>query len=494
MNYSYDVAVIGAGVTGTAIAHRLSRYDISTVLLERECDISFGVSKANSGIIHAGFHHKHETLKSSLEVKGNMMYDHLRNELHFPFRRCGVIVAAFSVEQMKTVQQLYDRGVENGVPDIELCGRERILSIEKKLNHDVVGGLFAPTGGIIEPYRFIFAMAENAVKNGVKIITGFNVSSADFSRGVYTIYSDRGNSVTAKYVINAAGLHADDISRLFGAEEFTIKPRKGSYMLFERDHPACPDRVVFPVPTPISKGSLVIPTVEGTMMVGPTATDIDDKNDLSTENADLEEVFSNAHRMVYGMTKRGLITSFSGLRPAIEGSDDFYIAQSEKAENFIQVAGIQSPGLTAAPAVAVYVKDILKRMGLVLSEKRETFSNIDDKLHARHMTPEKLDSVIRNDPDYGTIVCRCEMISKAEILEAIRHGHTTVDGIKFYTRAGMGRCQGGFCSYRIMEIVERETGLSPFEISKRGPGSEIVKGSIGDYAVKAPNGGTDGDN
>jgi glycerol-3-phosphate dehydrogenase len=484
MKYSYDTAIIGAGVTGTAIAHRLAQYDIKTVLLERECDISFGVSKANSGIIHAGFHHQHDTLKSSLEVKGNMMYDQLKNELHFPFRRCGVIVAAFTIEQMKTVQQLYDRGIENGVPGIELCSRERILTIEKKLNHDVVGGLFAPTGGIIEPYRFIFALAENAVKNGVQILTGFNVSSADYSGEYYTIYSDNGNSITAKYVINAAGLYVDKISRLFGAEEFTIKPRKGSYMLFERDHPACPDRVVFPVPTPISKGSLVIPTVEGTMMIGPTATDIDDKDDLSTENSALEEVFSNAHRMIYGMTKRGIITSFSGLRPAIVGNDDFFIAISEKAENFIQVAGIQSPGLTAAPAVAVYVKDLLKKSGLLLSEKRETFSSIDDKIHTRHLSPAKLDSAILKNPDYGTIICRCEMISKAEIIEAIHHGHTTVDGIKFYTRAGMGRCQGGFCTYRIMEIIEQETGMSPFTISKRGSGSELAVGTIGDLPVR----------
>ncbi len=483
----YDVAVIGAGVTGASISRRLSAYKLSVALLERECDVSFGVSKANSGIIHAGFHHAPTTLKARLEVKGNLMYDALQRELHFPFRRCGIIVAAFSVEEMKTVERLYAQGVENGAIGIELCSRSRMLALEPKLNPDVVGGLHAPSGGIIEPYRFVFSLVESAIKNGVTLRTGFEVAAAE--RGTsddapYLIRSTKGETLSARWVVNAAGLYADRISEIFGAEEFQIIPRKGEEFLMERNAMGYTAKVVFPVPSPNSKGMLVIPTVEGTTMVGPTAAEVNDKEDRRTTAENFEKVFYSARRLVPGVSERNIITSFAGLRPTMKG-DDFFIQLSEKIPRFVQAAGIQSPGLTAAPAVAEYVKDLLKRGGLELVENPSYDPDIPEVKRLRGLPIAEVDELIAQDEDYGEIVCRCESVSEAEIKAAIRRGHTTLDGIKFYTRAGMGRCQGGFCTYKTLKIIAEETGMTWEEITRRGAGSYITHDKIGELPVKS---------
>lgn len=479
----FNVAVIGAGVTGAAVTRRLSAYRLSVALLERECDVSFGVSKANSGIVHAGFHHPPTTLKARLEVRGNLMYDALQRELHFPFRRCGIVVAAFTVEEMKIVERLYAQGVENGAIGIELCSRARLLAIEPKLNPDVVGGLHAPSGGIVEPYRFVFSLVESAMKNGAVLKTEFDVVEAVRTPDErYTIRSKNGDEVSADWVVNAAGLYADEVSRLFGAEDFRIVPRKGEEFLMERNAKCYTKKVVFPVPSPNSKGMLVIPTVEGTTMVGPTAVEVEDKEDRRTTEENFEKVFYSARRLVPSVSERNIITSFAGIRPTIEG-DDFYIDLSAKAPHFVQAAGIQSPGLTAAPAVAEYIKDLLKRGGLPLVEKPEYDPEIPEVKRLRGLSMFEVDRLIAEDPDYGEIVCRCESVSESEIKAAIRRGHTTLDGIKFYTRAGMGRCQGGFCTYKTLKILARETGKSWSEITRRGGGSYITRERIGDFEV-----------
>ena len=477
MRESWDLAIIGAGVTGAAIARRLSAYKLDIVLLEKECDVSFGVSKANSGIVHGGFHHPGTTLKSQLEIKGNRMFDELRKQLHFPFRRCGILVAALSVEEMKTVETLYAQGIENNAIGIELCSRERLLYLEPKLNPDVVGGLHAPSGGIIEPYRFVFSLVESAQKNGVQLITNFCVERIERKLYYYHIHSGD-ESLKARWIVNAAGLHADTISRLCGAEEYEIRPRKGEEFLMDRNAKAYPGKVVFPVPSHLSKGMLVIPTVEGTTMVGPTAHDMEDKTDTATSRENFETVFYGARRLVPEVSERDIITSFAGLRPTLPG-DDFFIAASTLAPRFVHAAGIQSPGLTAAPAIAEYVKDILKREGLSLEENPDYDPAIDYLPRLREQSLEQADELIRDNPDYGEIVCRCESVSKAEILAAIRHGHTTLDGIKFYTRAQMGRCQGGFCTFKILKIIEQEAGIPITEITKRGGASRVLDGSIG---------------
>jgi glycerol-3-phosphate dehydrogenase len=472
---TYDVAIIGAGVSGASIARLLSSYEIKVALVDKCPDACFGVSKANSGIVHGGFHHPISTLKARLELKGNMMYDRLHEELGFPFKRTGIIVAAFSNEEMKTVRKLYEQGVANGAPGIEICGTERLLTLEPKLNPDVAGGLYAPHGGVVEPYRFVFSLVESALLNGAEFIRDFEVEKASYDGSMHTIVSSEGDIIKSSFVINAAGLYADKVSEIFAAEQFKVFPRKGEEFLLDRNSPAYPVNVIFPVPARESKGMLVIPTVEGTVMIGPTSETAHDKEDSSTTYRNMEKIFLQASRMISGISRRDVITSFCGLRPVSE-NEDFIIEKSKKAPNFIQVAGIQSPGLTAAPAIAEYVAGILaSECGLELQKKKDFIPNVPRNERIYGMSPEKLDDLIKKDPAYGNIICRCEQVSEAEIVDAVKKGHVTLDGIKFYTRAGMGRCQGGFCTYKILKIISRETGIPVEEITRKG-GKSCVTG------------------
>jgi glycerol-3-phosphate dehydrogenase len=474
----YDVAIIGCGVSGANIARRLSAYHIKTAILEKAADVSFGSSKANSGIVHGGFHHNRKYLKTRLEIQGNLMFDQLRRELNFPFKRCGIIVAALHEEEMKAVEHLYMQGVENDVIGIELCSRERIMELEPKLSPDTAGGLYAPGGGIVEPYRFVFALVESAVKNGVDLYTDFKVNGAERNEeaGLWTIRAGDGREVKVRYAVNSAGLFADDVSKIFGGEAFSIKPRKGEYFLMDRLTRACPEKVVFPVPTAVSKGMLVIPTVEGTVLVGPTADAADDKGDFSTTNGRLEQILDSGKNMIPSLSRNDVITSFAGLRPCLE--EDFYIEPSKKAPAFVQVAGIQSPGLTASPAIGEYVKNLLKDMGLELTEKPGWDPLIENRPRVRELDTFELDALIAKDPAWGNIVCRCENVSEAEIVQSVRLGHCTLDGIKYFTRAQMGRCQGGFCTYKIIKIIMRETGLSWDEITKHGGPSRLLEAEL----------------
>ncbi|MCL2759849.1 MAG: FAD-dependent oxidoreductase, partial [Treponema sp.] len=415
----FDVAIIGCGVSGASIARRLSAYNIKIAILEKSADVSFGTSKANSGIIHGGFHHNKKYLKARLEMQGSMMFDQLRRELNFPFRRCGIIVAALHQDEMNVVEHLYLQGVENEVIGIELCSRQRMLELEPKLSPDTIGGLYAPGGGIIEPYRFVFALVESAIKNGAELFLNFNVREAvrstdDYAGDFWSVRAssgadsdasngadngaEDGTEIKARYVINAAGLYADEVSKIFGAEDFKITARKGEYYLLDRLTKACPSRVVFPVPTAVSKGMLVIPTVEGTALVGPTADAVDDKEDFSTTTKRLEQILVSGKTMIPLLSQNDVITSFAGLRPCLTAlpnsqvdiKDDFYIEASKKAPAFIQVAGIQSPGLTASPAIAEYVKNILVDMGLKLTEKPHWNPIVENHPCVREMSHDEL--------------------------------------------------------------------------------------------------------
>ena len=474
---TFDIAVIGAGVSGASIARRLSEYALDVALVERECDVSFGTSKSNSGIVHGGFHHNARHLKARLEIRGNVMFDQLQRELGFPFKRCGILVVATHHEELKVIPQLYATGVENGSIGIEMCSAERMRELEPKLSPDILGGLHAPAGGIIEPYRFVFCLVESARKNGVQLITDFEVAAGSFDGTRWRLSAEDGRSIAARWVINAAGLFADQVSRVCGAEDLSITPRKGEYFLLDRSTPACPSRVLFPVPTHNSKGVLVIPTVEGTVLVGPTARDIEDKRDLSTTAEELEKIFDYGKRLVPAISHADVITTFAGLRPVLK-DEDFFIDVSAAVPQLIQVAGIQSPGLTASPAVGEYVKELLKKAGVSLVEKRDFDPYIEKVPRLRDVDAHEAERLIGKDSAYGNIVCRCENVSEAEIVAAIRRGHTTLDGIKYFTRAGMGRCQGGFCASRIIKIVMRETGLGWDSITKKGRGSALLRGRL----------------
>jgi glycerol-3-phosphate dehydrogenase len=294
--------------------------------------------------------------------------------------------------------------------------------------------------------------------------------------GVWTVRAEDGRAVKSRYVVNAAGLYADEVSRSFGGEEFRIKVRKGEYFLMDRLTKARPDRVVFPVPTAVSKGMLVIPTVEGTVLVGPTADAVEDKADYSTTAGHLEEIMESGKAMIPSLSRNDVIASFAGLRPCLE--EDFYIEASKKAPAFVQVAGIQSPGLTASPAIGVYVKDLLKSMGLKLTEKTQWDPFVEERSRFRELNPYEQDGLIAQDPQWGNVVCRCEKVSEAEIVQAVRLGHYTLDGVKYFTRAQMGRCQGGFCTYKILKIIRRETGLSWEELTKHGGASRLLEAEL----------------
>jgi glycerol-3-phosphate dehydrogenase len=319
--------------------------------------------------------------------------------------------------------------------------------------------------------------------NGVEFRANTKIVSGVFKDGIWQLSCEDGSVIEAKYVVNAAGLFADEVSKACGAEEFTIRPRKGEEYLLDRSSDARPDKVIFPVPSKNSKGVLVIPTPGGTTMIGPTADMVDDKEDVSTTGEHFDKILAMTRNMVKGVERRDVINAFAGLRPAIEG-DDFYIAPSEKVPNFIQAAGIQSPGLTASPAIGVYIKDLLKKCGLILTEKSDIIYENPPHPEVRSLSDDQISELAQKDPAYTRIICRCEQITEAEIIDAVKCGHTTVDGVKFHTRAGMGRCQGGFCSAKILEIISRESGIPMQELTKRGGNSRIIEGKLGSLEVK----------
>ena len=480
----YDAAVIGGGVTGASVLWHLSHYECKAVLLEKCCDGALGISKANSGIVHGGFHHPVTSLKAKLEVKGIPMFDALQKELHFPFHRCGIVVAAFTEEELASCRKLFEQGKANGIGNLQWHTGESLRTLEPLLAENVLGGFVAPDGGVIEPTAYGMRLLESARLNGADLCFETKVEKGEYIDGVWHLQiAGRPDVIKARYVVNAAGLFADEVSRAFGAEEFRIVPRKGEEYLLDRESRAKPQRVLFPAPSKHSKGVLVIPTVGGTTMIGPTADMVESKDDTATSAENFRKILSLVQKIVPAVTQKDVISSFAGLRPVME-NEDFYIAPSEKVPCFIQAAGIQSPGLTASPAVGEYITDLLKTAGLSLTEKTAERVMLTSLPEIRNLTDEETDRLYQENRKVTSYVCRCEKITEAEIIEAVRHGHTTLDGVKFYTRAGMGRCQGGFCQARIMEIISRESGIPLEELTKKGGASYLLAGRLGSLKVK----------
>ena len=482
MQELYDVAIIGAGITGSALAAALGAYNQKVVLLEKELEPSFGVSKANSGIVHGGFHYSAvDTLKGRLEIKGNQMYTQWHENMDFDFERCGILVVAFEEKQLPGLKKLYEQGIANNVPGIKLLSNDETLAMEPKLKGPIAGALYAPEGGVIEPYSVVFALVDTAKLNGVDFKTSFKVVSAKFNDQTWEITSANNQSIKAKYVVNAAGLFADEVSAIFGGEEFKISPRKGEEYLLDRKTSARPNHVIFPMPSEHSKGILVIPTAGGTTMIGPTAQITNDKEDNRTTQLNKEEIFRLTKDMVEGVNERDLITSFSGSRPVIEDKEDFFIAISEKAPNFIQAAGILSPGLTAAPAVAEYIIELLVKAKLTLTKKSTPVVYPAKVPKVRNLKAQEVAKLAEQDPAWANIVCRCEKVSEYEIRSAIRKGHITLDGVKLATRAGMGRCQSGFCALKLMHLIADETNVAMEEVIKRENASKVISGKLEDF-------------
>ncbi len=470
----YDVAVVGAGVVGALITRSLSRYNLKVALLEKCNDTAMGTSKANSAIVHAGYDAKTGSLMAELNVKGNAAMPELCKTLGVPFKAVGSLVVAFSDEETETLKDLLDRGNANGVPGLEIIGKEKLHEIEPNINEEAVAALFAPTAGIVCPYELTIAATENAVVNGAEFIRNFRVDSIDFADKIFTVKSGE-NQIQAKLVINCAGVYCDDVAALVGDTSFKIIPRKGEYMLLDKSVGNVAKHVIFQCPSKMGKGILVTPTVDGNLLVGPSAIDTEDKENVTTTSDTLASILATAHRSFPSITTRDVITSFAGLR-AHTVDHDFIIKKSEKNDKFINVAGIESPGLSSAPAIAEYVTDIVLGTFDGIKEK-DNFNPVRvEPVRFRHLSNSERAELIRNNPSYGRIVCRCETITEGEILDAIRApaGARDVDGVKRRTRAGMGRCQGGFCGSKVVELLAQELGVEINEITKFGGESKIL--------------------
>ena len=467
----YDVVIIGAGVVGCAVARELMRFQVRAVLVDKESEVGFGLSKANSGIIHGGHHASPSTLKGRLEWDGNQMWDRLCDELGFGFKRIGELTVAVDDAHRATLATLQQQGRAKGVPGLEIWGRRRLRREEPNLSTAVIAALHAPTTAVINPYEACFALAENACRNGLELVTDSRVLSVSRVDDMWTVHSSQGVFNT-HFIINAAGLYADRIAEFAGVRDFSIRPRKGEEYLLDRRLAGIVKRIIFPCPTPVSKGTLVIPTFDGTIMVGPTAYSVDDREDLTTTRAGADAVFAAVKRLVPGISERDCIAEFAGLRAVADG-EDFIIGPTSK-KGFINVAGIQSPGLTAAPAIARMVCDILRDEGLSLREKDDFVAAVPKPVHVAALNTQQQIDLAQRDPRYGHIACRCEYVTEGEVLDAIQRGARTLDGIKFRTRAGMGRCQGGFCTTRCMELLARELGVPFTAITKRGGASWVV--------------------
>lgn len=469
----YDVAVIGAGVTGSMTARELSRYNIKVALIDRCNDVAMGTTKANSAIVHAGFDAVPGTLKAELNVRGTALMPEVCKTLHVPFKPIGSYVIAFCEEEMKTLEELLERGKKNGVPGLEIIDAAKLHESEPNVNPDAVGALFAPTAGIVCPYELTIAAAENAVTNGAEFIRNFDVRKIDWDGEIFDI-SDGETSVKAKYIVNAAGVYCDSVAAMIGDNSLSVIPRKGEYMLCDKSVGKVANHVLFQCPNPMGKGVLVTPTVDGNLLLGPTAIDIEDKENTDTTSEALDDVLARVRKTVPSITTREVITSFAGLRAHLE-CDDFIIGKSEKNDRFINAAGIESPGLSSAPAIALYITDII--VVDTGAEEKSDFNPVrEEPVRFRHMSNEERKALIEKNPAYGRIICRCETITEGEILDAIRApaGARDVDGVKRRTRAGMGRCQGGFCGSKVVELLARELGVEINEITKFGGGSKIL--------------------
>jgi len=481
-NMMYDVIIIGGGIVGCALARELSRYDLRLALIEKEVEVGFGTSKTNSGIIHAGHHASPDTLKGKFEWTGNQMWDDLARDLKFGFNRIGELLLAQKSEDLQYLEKLKKQGEARGVPGLEIWPPKRIQKEEPNLSHTILQALHAPTAAVVNPYEACFGLIECAQQNGAELFCGYPVLSICRNDDGFSIQTPQ-QKFHCRIILNAAGVFADQVAAMVGADDFEIFTRKGEEYMLDRRLQGIVTRLIFPTPTATSKGVLIIPTVDGPIMVGPTAEDVDNREDLSTSFAGASKIFETVRRYCPAISERDTITEFAGLR-AVADSNDFVIGPSP-VKGFFNVAGIQSPGLTAAPAIAVYVTEMLRSEGLKLAEKSAWKADIDGPPHFARMTKQERQAAILKDPAYGHLVCRCESVTEAEVLYAIRHGARTLDGVKFRVRAGMGRCQGGFCTTRVMDLLSQTLGMPLAEITKRGQGSEICtprqdKVSVGD--------------
>ncbi len=470
----FDVVIIGAGVSGCAIAEACSRYDLSVAVLEKEEDICSGTSKANSGIIHAGYDAKENTLMAKLNVEGTKMIEEVAERLQIAYKKTGSLVTCIHEDDKGKLKALYDRGITNKVEGLQLIeDKELMKKMEPNLADEVVALLYAPSAGIICPFELTIALAEVACQNEVAFYRNHHVQQIMKIQDGWRIITNKGN-FESRIVVNAAGVYADEVHNMVSDEKLKITPRRGEYILLDKEVGNHVRHVVFSLPTKLGKGMLVTPTVHGNLLVGPTAHDIEDKEDTSTSVEGLKEIQLKACLNVKDVPLKHAITSFSGLR-ALSDDEDFIIEEVQGSEGFIDCAGIASPGLSASVAIGKYVKNIIVTK-LNASKKINYIDRRDAIVNPLQLDKEKRMQLIKEKPLYAHIICRCERISEQEIIDAIHRpvGALSLDGIKRRTRAQMGRCQGGFCTSKIMEIIAREGKLNYEDITKNSDESPLV--------------------
>lgn len=470
-----DVVVIGAGISGASVARELARYELDVVVLERENDVSNGATKANSAIVHAGYDAKEGTLMAKYNALGNAMFEKMCEELSVPFKKCGSLVLAFSEEERKHLDLLMERGRINNIPGMRLIGKDEIKELEPHASDKAVEALYAETAGIVGPWELTIAMLENAVENGVELELDQEVTDIEKIEGGYRVHTNKGYFDT-KMIVNAAGVYADRIHNMIAEPTYKIKPRRGQYFVMDKTQGALVNRIIFQCPTELGKGTLVTPTVHGNLLLGPDAQDQDDKEDLATTTEELAYVREHVVKSVEGLQFRESIRNFAGLR-AESDRGDFIVEEATDAPGFIDVGGIKSPGLTSAPAIGV---DVAKMVAEKLSaNKSQGFDPRREQIVFMELTSEEKAEIIKKDPNYGRIICRCENITEGEIVDSIHRkvGATTVDGVKKRCRPGMGRCQGGFCGPRVQEILARELGKTLEDIVLDRKDSYILTGA-----------------
>ncbi len=471
----YDVVIIGGGVIGAAVARALSRFQLSVILIEKEHDLAMGASGANSGIVHAGYDPLPESNKASLCVRGNRLMESLCAELRVPFRRTGSLVVGFSDDDLAVLEELLARGRRNGLSGLEILDQTRLLAREPNLSPQARYALYAPQAGIVCPYTLTIALAENAVQNGVAVQCGTRAAGIERDKGrVSGVVTSRG-LIPCRYVVNAAGVWSDEVAGWAGSPSHTIMPYRGEYCLLDKKKGDLVRQVLFPLPGAKTKGILVAPTVSGNILLGPNRSLVQDREDRATTDEGIDEVLTGAKKLVPGIDEKDVITSFAGIR-AVSDSGEFVIGPAN-LKGFINVGGIQSPGLTAAPAIAEMVTDILREEGLKLREKPGFIPHRKGIFNFAAASIEERQSQIARNRLFGEVVCRCETVTAGEIIEAINRpvGAGTLDAVKRRTRGGMGRCQGGFCSFRMAGIISSELGIPVDKITKNGPGSELIR-------------------
>lgn len=476
----YDVAIIGAGVVGAMTARALAKYNLKICILEKENDVAMGATKANSAIVHAGFDAEEGTLKARLNVRGSEMMKKVTDELGVKYKNNGSIVIGFDEKDRKAIEELYKRGVNNGVKDLRIIEKDELHKIEPAISDDAVCALYAPTGAIICPYELTIAAVGNAMDNDTELKLNFEVKTIEKKEAGFEIRSES-DKIAAKYVVNAAGLYSDEIANMIGDNSFKITPKRGEYILLDKECGNLVSHTVFRTPTEAGKGILISPTVDGNLLTGPTSCKIKDKEDKSTTSEGFAKIIKEANEDVNGIAYNKTITSFCGLRAAGD-TGDFII--NSPVDGFVNAAGIESPGLSASPAIAEYIEEILKAQGLETTLKDDYTPCRKPMHYFRDASAEEKNKIIKKDKAFGRIICRCETVTEGEILEAIRTNPkpNDLDGVKRRTRAQMGRCQGGFCSPYIIELLHSELNIPYEEVTKSGGKSYVITGKTKEEA------------